>query len=79
MEIWRPAGDVGLCAAGAVQLAFWQRDGYVLALARDRSWFTLDAQVHLCGSFTRWVETVPMAAVEGNPGIFAVVVHLPPG
>lgn len=36
-------------------------------------------QVHLCGSFTRWVETVPMAPVEGNPGVFAVVVHLPPG
>ncbi|KAL6758729.1 hypothetical protein V8C86DRAFT_2589662 [Haematococcus lacustris] len=36
-------------------------------------------QVHLCGSFTRWVETVPMASVEGSPGVFAVVVHLPPG
>ena len=37
------------------------------------------SQVHLCGSFTRWVETVPMAAVEGQAGIFSVVVHLPPG
>lgn len=36
-------------------------------------------QVHLCGSFTRWVETVPMQPVEGQPGTFAVVVHLPPG
>eukprot|EP01025_Chloroclados_australasicus_P065857 TRINITY_DN8987_c0_g2_i1.p1 TRINITY_DN8987_c0_g2~~TRINITY_DN8987_c0_g2_i1.p1 ORF type:complete len:555 (-),score=65.30 TRINITY_DN8987_c0_g2_i1:432-2096(-) len=36
-------------------------------------------QVHLCGSFTRWVETVPMAPVEGQPGMFSVVVHLPPG
>lgn len=40
---------------------------------------TQNTQVHLCGSFTRWVETVPMALVEGNPGVFAVVVHLPPG
>ena len=37
------------------------------------------AQVHLCGSFTRWVETVPMAPVEGQPDFFSVVVHLPPG
>ena len=36
-------------------------------------------QVHLCGSFTRWVETVPMAPLEGGQGAFAVVVHLPPG
>ena len=36
-------------------------------------------QVHLCGSFTRWVETVPMAPVEGQPGVYSVVVHLPPG
>ncbi|KAK9839636.1 hypothetical protein WJX81_002159 [Elliptochloris bilobata] len=35
--------------------------------------------VHLCGSFTRWVETVPMAAVDGSPGVYSVVVHLPPG
>lgn len=39
----------------------------------------MTAQVHLCGSFTRWVETVPMQPVEGQPGTFAVVVHLPPG
>mmetsp|Transcript_1261 Transcript_1261/g.3771 ORF Transcript_1261/g.3771 Transcript_1261/m.3771 type:complete len:585 (+) Transcript_1261:304-2058(+) len=36
-------------------------------------------QVHLCGSFTRWVETMPMAPVDGAPDTFAVVVHLPPG
>jgi hypothetical protein len=36
-------------------------------------------QVHLCGSFTRWVETVPMASVPGSEGEFSVVVHLPPG
>ncbi|KAL4424148.1 hypothetical protein ABPG75_001449 [Micractinium tetrahymenae] len=36
-------------------------------------------QVHLCGSFTRWVETVPMTPVDGQPGTFSVVVHLPPG
>lgn len=36
-------------------------------------------QVHLCGSFTRWVETVPMVPEEGQPGVFSVVVHLPPG
>ncbi|PSC74424.1 sucrose nonfermenting 4 [Micractinium conductrix] len=36
-------------------------------------------QVHLCGSFTRWVETVPMTAVDGQLGTFTVVVHLPPG
>ncbi|CAL5223035.1 g5490 [Coccomyxa viridis] len=35
--------------------------------------------VHLCGSFTRWVETVPMAPVDGSPGVFSIVVHLPPG
>ncbi|KAK9867655.1 hypothetical protein WJX84_008764 [Apatococcus fuscideae] len=34
--------------------------------------------VHLCGSFTRWVETVPMAA-ESSPGVFSAIVHLPPG
>mmetsp|Transcript_4741 Transcript_4741/g.11529 ORF Transcript_4741/g.11529 Transcript_4741/m.11529 type:complete len:537 (+) Transcript_4741:405-2015(+) len=36
-------------------------------------------QVHLCGSFTRWVETVQMPMVPDAPGVFAVVVHLPPG
>ena len=35
--------------------------------------------MHLCGSFTRWVETVPMLPEEGQPGVFSVVVHLPPG
>ena len=41
--------------------------------------FLFNSQVHLCGSFTRWVETVPMAAVPGSEGEFSVVVHLPPG
>ena len=36
-------------------------------------------QVHLCGSFTRWVETVPMTPVDSRPTVFQVVVHLPPG
>ncbi|RMZ52159.1 hypothetical protein APUTEX25_001549, partial [Auxenochlorella protothecoides] len=35
--------------------------------------------VHLCGSFTRWVETVPMTPVEGQPGAFSVIVQLPAG
>ncbi|EEH58068.1 carbohydrate-binding module family 48 protein [Micromonas pusilla CCMP1545] len=38
-------------------------------------------QVHLCGSFTNWLETVPMA-IEPNPTggeVFAVVCNLPPG
>ena len=39
----------------------------------------LPLQVHLCGSFTRWVETMPMAPVEASTDTFAVVVHLPPG
>ena len=33
----------------------------------------------LCGSFTRWVETVPMQSVEGSAGLFSCVVSLPPG
>ncbi|KAL6784463.1 SNRKBG1 [Auxenochlorella protothecoides x Auxenochlorella symbiontica] len=37
------------------------------------------SQVHLCGSFTRWVETVPMTPVEGQPGAFSVIVQLPAG
>ena len=40
-----------------------------------------DSQVHLCGSFTNWLETVPMAP-EPTPGgaqVFAVVCNLPPG
>jgi hypothetical protein len=36
-------------------------------------------QVSLCGSFTRWVETVPMIPVDQSPGLFAVLVHLPAG
>ncbi|KAK3266986.1 hypothetical protein CYMTET_24427 [Cymbomonas tetramitiformis] len=35
-------------------------------------------QVHLCGSFTRWLETVPMAPDQVT-GVFAVVCNLPPG
>ena len=37
--------------------------------------------MHLCGSFTNWLETVPMA-IEPNPTggeVFAVVCNLPPG
>ncbi len=41
--------------------------------------WALGTQVHLCGSFTRWVETVPMAVVDGSPSMFTVIVHLPPG
>ena len=39
-------------------------------------------QVHLCGSFTNWLETVPMAPEPtpgGGPPVFAVVCNLPPG
>ena len=36
-------------------------------------------QVSLCGSFTRWVETVQMIPVDQSPGVFAVLVHLPAG
>lgn len=46
---------------------------------RDPSLAECPPQVHLCGSFTRWVETVPMTPVDGQPGTFSVVVHLPPG
>ena len=41
--------------------------------------FGLWWQVHLCGSFTRWVETVPMQLAEGSANVFSVIVHLPPG
>ena len=37
--------------------------------------------MHLCGSFTNWLETVPIA-IEPNPTggeVFAVVCNLPPG
>ena len=39
------------------------------------------AQVHLCGSFTNWLETVPMAPEPAPNGgsVFAVVCNLPPG
>lgn len=33
----------------------------------------------LCGSFTRWVDTVPMQTIEGSPGLYSCVVSLPPG
>jgi len=37
-------------------------------------------QVHLCGSFTRWLETVPMAPDHASgASVFAVVCNLPPG
>ena len=40
-----------------------------------------DVQVHLCGSFTNWLETVPMAPEPTPSGaqVFAVVCNLPPG
>jgi hypothetical protein len=51
----------------------------LLSTAVSRVASLLFLQVHLCGSFTRWVETVPMTALDGQPGTFTVVVHLPPG
>eukprot|EP00210_Caulerpa_lentillifera_P000334 g327.t1 len=36
-------------------------------------------QVSLVGSFTRWVQPVPLLPVDGNVGYFSVVVHLAPG
>lgn len=37
-------------------------------------------QVHVCGSFTNWLETVPMAPDGSSRGqVFAVVCNLPPG
>ncbi|CAM6101562.1 unnamed protein product [Calypogeia fissa] len=36
-------------------------------------------RVHLCGSFTRWQETLPMSPMEGLPSMFQVVCTLPPG
>jgi hypothetical protein len=66
-------------ACTSVQAAAW----CLLVCCRNRTKLTLVLvlilQVHLCGSFTRWVETIPMASVDGTPGVFAVVVHLPPG
>jgi hypothetical protein len=63
------------CAGKYVQLSH-----LLAACCLDSLWLTCPiAQVHLCGSFTRWVETIPMAPVDGTPGVFAVVVHLPPG
>eukprot|EP00897_Mesotaenium_endlicherianum_P000804 jgi/Mesen1/10724/ME000090S10182 len=35
--------------------------------------------VYLCGSFTRWQETIPMSPVEGAPSVFSTVLNLPPG
>lgn len=59
----QPAGCAVICPRSCIQ----------------RCMAVLHVQVHLCGSFTRWVETIPMAPVDGTPGVFAVVVHLPPG
>ncbi|KAL2613022.1 hypothetical protein R1flu_024714 [Riccia fluitans] len=36
-------------------------------------------RVHLCGSFTRWQDTMPMSPMEGLPSVFQVVCTLPPG
>ena len=64
---WQFGGQV-------VSMSFWPAAMPLVLLLDIRAF-----QVHLCGSFTRWVETVPMASDESNPGVFAVVVHLPPG
>ena len=37
---------------------------------------TMLSQVSLVGSFTHWVEPVPMQPLDGSPGVFFVVVHL---
>lgn len=36
-------------------------------------------RVFLVGSFTRWVDTLPMSPVEGCPSVFQVIYNLPPG
>ena len=65
---WQFGGQVVSCFSQIASVALF----YVCLTERT-------LQVHLCGSFTRWVETVPMASGDTSPGVFAVVVHLPPG
>uniref|UniRef100_A0A0C9RXK9 TSA: Wollemia nobilis Ref_Wollemi_Transcript_5696_3130 transcribed RNA sequence n=1 Tax=Wollemia nobilis TaxID=56998 RepID=A0A0C9RXK9_9CONI len=36
-------------------------------------------RVHLVGSFTRWVDPLPMSPVEGCPSVFQAIYNLPPG
>ncbi len=71
--VWRFGGN---------QVSVQGAAGRVCAAPQERPRPSLaksSSQVHLCGSFTRWVETVPMTPVDGQPGTFSVVVHLPPG
>jgi len=42
------------------------------------TWSYGGAHVHLCGSFTNWLETVPMAR-DGDGRVFTVMCDLPPG
>ena len=70
------AGQGGRGAWGARERA----DAGWRVVSEARGWRrSPPPQVFLCGSFTRWVETVPMTPAEGHPGTFSVVVHLPPG
>ena len=74
--VWRFGGrQVGCCSAHWLCAAVRRP----CCVSTDTLPLPSPPQVHLCGSFTRWVETVPMAPVEGSPGVYAVVVHLPPG
>ncbi len=45
------------------------------------TWSHGGGQVHLCGSFTNWLETVPMAGERAPDGssVFTVMCDLPPG
>lgn len=43
------------------------------------TWRLGGSHVFLCGSFTRWVETVPMTPYPSQPGTFTCTVHLNPG
>ena len=45
------------------------------------TWSHGGGQVHLCGSFTIWLETVPMAGERAPDGssVFTVMCDLPPG
>lgn len=71
--------------AAACALGLWRcRGGCHLTLLRPPSLSSTKrthAQVHLCGSFTNWLETVPMAPEPTPTGaqVFAVVCNLPPG
>jgi hypothetical protein len=80
--VWRFGGNQVRCMASGPRCASGQgaHSGRASSpFATHASPLLLALQVHLCGSFTRWVETVPMTSVEGQAGTFTVVVHLPPG